>query len=988
MNATLGLWSILFLVPDAGAFESECRKDASLFGGRANENAYRQSTCAGHDEDFCDEGLEYARGAMYGEHSWLVRQAARQAGVLPLFASPDVFSYYSVDRQVVGSGTGDIPRFSTVEPVRHAVANVIVRGDCDPGFAPCRARPLTLAELAHVPDASHSLSDYLLGNEHCLVDNLPDGSLADIQRCHTFAPHMGSVNSTHFPPQSRSMYRLYHDLALDTAERCAAKAQALDAATNHPLHSDTDQRALVAQSCETEALALEAVAQHFLSDTWSTGHMWQRWGTPLFPEERDEQVAYVTTALFAGLMHGWRSVARAYVPSVDGEAEFFTHDQMCMAGPFDQDDQDEDYVEWRNPGEPVHPGGGDLYLHDCLAREQNADWALATTAGRMAVQNKRMLTCMTLGIAQVYAAGPQTLGTVELRTAALDDTLYPGGDIPNPDDIERCWNPLVTNRSMQLGLRIGKVPLDAPLIGGLVPEALPSVGALAASWSLSDDQVRDVLDRASVQLRVSAEALHHRAKMLGRSDPDGTAVASLDSAQTRTFMGLPRNGDASRLIDNGEVPYLEPRAGLPRRLYAVPVTECARDADCAELSGSYCGAGSVDAAPRCMRPEAALVRAFPEGELDTLCAQNAYFEIDDVIASCTRSAGPDSVACMACIDAVRPTLRNGCPPALAYDERFTEFLYTPMAGGLDNRSQCDVLDAPPAYPIHIPFDTRDAATMNDLATRICRAGRVSDDAIVDLMGKPGFEDDYARCGLGVVEPATYGRGVIDLAVLDDVLYVAGDFYKAGGLYTKDIAAWDGSRWRSAGGGVTGDPLVETSVEVLEVAPDGSRLYAGGFFAEVGGQPAASVASFDGTTWSALGAGLGGTVYDLHAVGNDLYAAGVRSNAQFGIDGFVSRWDGQAWADLGVFTCDNPPVCSQPWVSAVAVFAGQVVAGGTFTSANGAAVNQIAVLDGAAWRRPTYATPNAAGVVALRLDGRVTSMDLDGGGNLYLSGYFD
>ena len=32
------------------------------------------------------------------------------------------------------------------------------------------------------------------------------------------------------------------------------------------------------RQCETEALAIEAYAQHYMQDSFSSGHMWERWG--------------------------------------------------------------------------------------------------------------------------------------------------------------------------------------------------------------------------------------------------------------------------------------------------------------------------------------------------------------------------------------------------------------------------------------------------------------------------------------------------------------------------------------------------------------------------------------------------------------------------------------------------------------------------------------------------------------------------------------
>jgi hypothetical protein len=93
-------------------------------------------------------------------------------------------------------------------------------------------RPFSIPEFAEVPDGSYSLSDYLLGNEHCIVQHSAKLTADDIEACHSYFHHIGPVNSTHFSPQNRHMYRLYHGMALAVAQRCNCDA----ADTPVPVH--------------------------------------------------------------------------------------------------------------------------------------------------------------------------------------------------------------------------------------------------------------------------------------------------------------------------------------------------------------------------------------------------------------------------------------------------------------------------------------------------------------------------------------------------------------------------------------------------------------------------------------------------------------------------------------------------------------------------------------------------------------------------------
>src|SRR4029453_8196205 len=100
--------------------------------------------------------------------------------------------------------------------------------------------------------------------------------------------------------------------------------------------------------------------------------------------------------------------------------------------------------------------------------------------------------------------------------------------------------------------------------------------------------------------------------------------------------------------------------------------------------------------------------------------------------------------------------------------------------------------------------------------------------------------------------------------------------------------WDGLSWSPLGGGVSGSLGVFSFpiVEALAVFDDGggAALYAGGSFTTAGGIPAANIARWNGTTWSALGSGVeaAGAVRSLAAfddgTGPALYAGGHFSTA--------------------------------------------------------------------------------------------------------------
>jgi len=98
-----------------------------------------------------------------------------------------------------------------------------------------------------------------------------------------------------------------------------------------------------------------------------------------------------------------------------------------------------------------------------------------------------------------------------------------------------------------------------------------------------------------------------------------------------------------------------------------------------------------------------------------------------------------------------------------------------------------------------------------------------------------------------------------LAVFDNgsgpALYAGGSFTTAGGAAGNHIAKWNGSSWSALGSGMSG---MNSSVWALTVFNDGSgpALYAGGYFGTAGGVAANDIAQWNGSSWFALGSGMG------------------------------------------------------------------------------------------------------------------------------------
>ncbi len=123
--------------------------------------------------------------------------------------------------------------------------------------------------------------------------------------------------------------------------------------------------------------------------------------------------------------------------------------------------------------------------------------------------------------------------------------------------------------------------------------------------------------------------------------------------------------------------------------------------------------------------------------------------------------------------------------------------------------------------------------------------------------------------------------VNSLAASGADVYAGGSFTNAGGGAGENrIARWDGGNWSGLGTGLAGESFGNT---VNGIATLGNKVFVTGNFLTAGGSPAREVAMWNGSSWSALDAGLGGNSgSDIALVGSELYVAGnfISANGLF------------------------------------------------------------------------------------------------------------
>jgi hypothetical protein len=189
-------------------------------------------------------------------------------------------------------------------------------------------------------------------------------------------------------------------------------------------------------------------------------------------------------------------------------------------------------------------------------------------------------------------------------------------------------------------------------------------------------------------------------------------------------------------------------------------------------------------------------------------------------------------------------------------------------------------------------------------------------------------------GTGLVGPI-FGNAVTLANLANGDLVAGGSFSTAGGVAANNIARWNGTAWSALGAGLSG------AASSMVTLPNGD-LVVGGSFTAAGGMSANRIARWNGTTWSAIGSGLSDFVSSVAVLPNgDLVVGGDFLNAGTVAANRIARWNGSAWLPLGSGLDGRPGLVS-------ALPNGDVIASGTFSSAGGVPVSSIARWNGTSW----------------------------------------
>jgi outer membrane protein assembly factor BamB len=205
---------------------------------------------------------------------------------------------------------------------------------------------------------------------------------------------------------------------------------------------------------------------------------------------------------------------------------------------------------------------------------------------------------------------------------------------------------------------------------------------------------------------------------------------------------------------------------------------------------------------------------------------------------------------------------------------------------------------------------------------------------------------------GAVDPTWTPRAdeaVRAIAVAGNRVYVGGRFSKVSGQPRTRLALLDGS---TGALDPSWTPSANDLVRAIAVSSDGSRLYAGGDFTTVSGLSRPYLAALDLSTGASYGPWTqpstpNGPVLDLQESGGRLYSA------EGGPGGALTAYNPATGTSLWRKTADGD-------VQALTVLGGEVYAGGHFLSFSGNNREMLAAVDALTGATDKSWAPNAYG----------------------------
>jgi trimeric autotransporter adhesin len=171
--------------------------------------------------------------------------------------------------------------------------------------------------------------------------------------------------------------------------------------------------------------------------------------------------------------------------------------------------------------------------------------------------------------------------------------------------------------------------------------------------------------------------------------------------------------------------------------------------------------------------------------------------------------------------------------------------------------------------------------------------------------------------------------IYDVVFFNNELYVCGNFYNSSlGIY--NIIKWDGVNWVSVGNGIRGSVIDVNNMLIYK-----NKLVVAGRFSKSDhiNNPGENIGYWDGNQWSELGSGTDGMIWDIKVFNNDLYACGAFQHAGNIVAEELAKWDGSKWCGYGTLF-DNI-------VTTLDFYHDTLYIGGGFWTINGDSISRVA-----------------------------------------------
>ena len=193
-------------------------------------------------------------------------------------------------------------------------------------------------------------------------------------------------------------------------------------------------------------------------------------------------------------------------------------------------------------------------------------------------------------------------------------------------------------------------------------------------------------------------------------------------------------------------------------------------------------------------------------------------------------------------------------------------------------------------------------------------------------------------------------GIVDAIVGDGSnLYVGGKFLYAGNSAMTNLACWNGQAWKTIGNtvGGTGAFIVEAEAvygQVSSVALYQNNLYVAGDFFGIGGVAATNFARWDGRTWWSVPGSEGAAVSLLKTEQGSLFVAGSFDHMGNAAATNLAVLRNGVWSGMRA----EIPGSESEYIQSLTVIGNTLYAGGGFGLFNGRSVGHIVKLEQGSW----------------------------------------